>query len=167
MDCCGGAPNGKETNQYCENHPRQASPLPGRDSGILAETVASWLRNLGYALALTTADDFVDAAPRPFVTSNVKATFRNLQSGLQIRADDHNINKRFLTRAVVTEEVLQREWLKLQNDPDASVMLDPPNALVPAAGMEGVDDAAASWSMLPPAAATAGFGLPPEDAGGR
>ena len=54
------------------------------------------------------------------------------------------------TGAVVTEEVLQREWLKLQNDPDASVMLDPPNALVPAAGMEGVDDAAASWSMLPP-----------------
>ena len=45
---------------------------------------------------------------------------------------------------------MQREWLKLQNDPDASVMLDPPNALVPAAGMEGVDDAAASWSMLPP-----------------
>ena len=65
----------------------------------LVHFLASWLRNLSYALALTTADDFVDAAPRPFVTSNVKATSRNVQSGLQNRTDDHNINKRFLTRA--------------------------------------------------------------------
>ena len=34
-------------------------------------------------------------------------------------------------------EVLQREWLKLQNDPSAEVMLDPSNVLVPVAGWKG------------------------------